>query len=249
MLSNSKFFNQLSLDYDEMINFENALKHKTSSLESFIVHNYKHALDLGCGTGADAIALSKLGLKVDAIDHSEGMLGQAMENSKRFNTKINFILSGLTDFTFDNKYFDIIVSLGNTMANLNSIDLKKSIKNLDGYLNKGGKIIIQIINYARLPASGFYILNKFENDSVSITRKYNIKAKNIDFIIDRIDKKNNNEGQIITELYPHSADDFKELAEEIGFSIELYGNLNKASFVAKESPNLVVVLKKHPVIN
>jgi len=39
-------------------------------------------------------------------------------------------------------------------------------------------------------------------------------------------------------------DDFKQLVNEIGFSMEFYGNLNKASFVAKESPNFVVVLKK-----
>jgi len=244
MHSNSEFFNHLSDDYDEMINFERALNNKTTSLANFISQNDIYALDLGCGTGVDAIVLTKLGMAVVAVDHSKGMLEQAVKNSKRFDANINFIHSGLTDFSIRDKSFDIIVSLGNTMANLNSIDLKMLIKKLYDHLNKDGKIVIQMINYAKLPANGIYILNTFENDSVSIIRKYNIKADGIDFIIDKIDKGNNKESQIMTKLYPHSVDDFIQLANEIGFSIALYGNLNKASFVAKESPNLVVVFTK-----
>ncbi len=244
MLSNSEFFNHLSDDYDEMINFEKAINNKTTSLANFISQNDIYALDLGCGTGVDAIVLTKLGLAVVAVDHSTGMLEQAIKNAKRFDTSISFIHSGLTDLAIRDKSFDIIVSLGNTMANLNSTELKILINKLYNYLNKDGKIVIQMINYAKLPANGIYILNTFENDSISIIRKYNIRSKSIDFIIDKIDKKNNKESQIMTKLYPHSEDDFIQLANEIGFSIEFFGNLNTASFVAKESPNLVVVLTK-----
>lgn len=244
MLKNSEFFNQLADDYNVMIDFENSLKNKIATLTNFCSKNDKYALDLGCGTGADAIALSKLGLKVDAVDHSKGMLDQAVKNSRKFDTNINFIHSGLTDFAISDKSFDIIVSLGNTIANLNSIDLKMLIKKLYDHLNKEGKIVIQMVNYAKLPATGIYILNTFENNSVSIIRKYNIKPKSIDFIVDKIDKENNKKSQIITKLYPHSEDDFKQLASETGFKMESYGNLNKISFVAKESPNLVLVLTK-----
>ena len=244
MLKNSEFFNQLADDYNVMIDFENSLKNKISSLTNFYSAKNKVALDLGCGTGADAIALSKLGLVVDAVDHSKGMLNEAIKNAKKFDAKINFIHAGLTEFTIKNRHYDLIVSLGNTIANLNSIELKNLLIKLFKYLSKNGKIVIQIINYAKLPTSGIYILNTLENDSVSIIRKYNIKPKSIDFIIDKIEKKNNKKSQIITKLYPHSKDDFEQLVNEIGFSMEFYGNLNKASYVAKESPNLVVVLKK-----
>ena len=244
MLKNSEFFNQLADDYNIMIDFENSLKNKIATLTNFCSTMDKYALDLGCGTGADAIALSKLGLKVDAVDHSKGMLDEAIKTTKKFDTKINFIQAGLTEFTIKNKTYDVIVSLGNTIANLNTNELKNLLIKLFEYLGKNGKIVIQIINYAKLPSSGIYILNTFENDSVSIIRKYNIKPKSIDFIIDKIEKKNNEKSKIITKLYPHSKDDFKKLVIEIGFSMEFYGNLNKASFVAKESPNLVVVLTK-----
>ena len=91
MKTNSQFFDELSDDYDLMINFENALKKKISFIKNFLAINYKTALDLGCDTGADAIALSKLGIQVDAVDHSSGMLQKAIKNGKKFDTNINFI--------------------------------------------------------------------------------------------------------------------------------------------------------------
>ena len=54
-----------------MINFENSLKNKTDSLKKLIQLNYKYALDLGCGSGTDSIALSELGLSVVAVDQSQ----------------------------------------------------------------------------------------------------------------------------------------------------------------------------------
>jgi len=243
-LKNNEFFDQLADDYDEMINFENAVDNKTKTLAKFIKPHFKFALDLGCGSGADSIVLSKLGLEVDAVDHSAGMLEQAVKNSKHFKTKINFIQSGLTDFSVSHKSFDIIVSLGNTLANLKRNELGILLKNLYPYLNNGGNIVIQIINYAKLPTSGTFTLHTFENDSVIITRKYNINADDIDFIIDKTDKNKKIESQIITKLYPHSANDFKKFAKEIGFSLAIYGDLNKSPFKEKESSNLVAVLTK-----
>ncbi|MGB5417781.1 class I SAM-dependent methyltransferase, partial [Algibacter sp.] len=168
MKSNSQFFNELSYDYDLMINFENALNNKISFIKNFLEINYKTALDLGCGTGADAIALSKLGIQVDAVDHSSGMLHQAMKNANKFDVDINFIESGLTAFNVKNKKYDFIVSLGNTIANINVLELRNIMSTIFEMLNNGGSALFQIVNYAKLPESGNHILNVFENDEVSI---------------------------------------------------------------------------------
>ncbi|MDH5413305.1 MAG: class I SAM-dependent methyltransferase [Flavobacteriaceae bacterium] len=244
MIKNSEFFNKLSDDYDQMINFENSLKNKSKTLLNFISPRDQNALDLGCGTGADAIILSKLGLNVDAIDHSKGMLKQAILNAKRLDIEINFIHSSLKDLNLTDKNYNIIVSLGNTIANINRNDLGFLMKKLWSYLSEGGKIVVQIINFAKLPSSGTYLLNTFENDTVSIIRKYHIKPKRIDFIIDKRDKTKNLQSQIITKLYPHSAEDFEKFAKELGFTLEIYGDLNKSPFKVKISSNLVAVLVK-----
>jgi SAM-dependent methyltransferase len=232
------------VDYDEMINFENSLKNKIIALKDFCSPNDKLALDLGCGTGVDAIALSKLGMVVDAIDHSKGMLEQAVKNSKRVNSKINFYQASLTDFYLDNRIYDVIISFGNTIANLNPIELKMLMHRLYDHLNESGQIIFQMINYKSLPASGPYLLNSFQNDSISIIRKYNINAQDIDFIIEKVDKVEGVESRIATKLYPHSENNFKQLAAETGFRLISYGNLNKATFIEKKSNNLVTILKK-----
>ena len=244
MKTNSQFFDELSDDYDVMINFESALKNKISFIKNFLENNYNTALDLGCGTGADAIALSKLGLQVDAVDHSSGMLQQAIQNAKKFDTDINFIESGLLAFNPKDKHYDFIVSLGNTIANINLLELRILMSTIFRMLNKGGSALIQIVNYDKLPKRGNHILNVFDNDEVSIIRKYSINNNDIDFIIDKIDKKSQLKSQIITKLYPHSENDFNKMAIEIGFNIDVYGNLKKHSFNPDESPNLVVVLTK-----
>jgi len=244
MKTNSQFFDELSDDYDLMINFESALKNKISFIKNFLASNYKTALDLGCGTGADAIALSKLGVQVDAVDHSSGMLQQAIKNAKKFDADINFIESGLLAFKAENKKYDFIVSLGNTIANINVLDLRNLMSTIFAMLNSGGSALIQIVNYAKLPKSGNHVLNVFENDEVSLIRKYNINNNDLDFIIDKVDKKNQQKSQIITKLYAHSEDEFNKMAKEVGFSIDLYGNLKKHTYSPNESPNLVVVLTK-----
>jgi ubiquinone/menaquinone biosynthesis C-methylase UbiE len=244
MIKNSEFFNKLSDDYDQMINFENALKNKSKTFLNFVSPTDQYALDLGCGTGADAIVLTKLGLNVDAVDHSKGMLEQAVLNAKRLDAEINFIHSSLNDLDLTDKNYHIIMSLGNTIANIDRNDLGILIKKLWSYLSEGGKMVIQIINFAKLPASGTHLLNTFENDSISIIRKYDIKPKNIDFIIDKRDKVKNLQSKIVTKLYRHSAKDFEKFAKELGFTLEIYGDLNKSPFMAKESSNLVAVLIK-----
>jgi glycine/sarcosine N-methyltransferase len=243
-MDNSNFYDTLSSDYDDMINFENSLNNKMGSLRNFISPNYKTALDLGCGTGTDSIALSKLGLTVDAVDHSKGMLDQAIINSQKFDARINFTQSGLTEFTKENKNYDVIISLGNTIANINSTDLKSLLEKLYDYLNPKGRIVIQIINYAKLPKSGGYILNEYDDESKSIIRKYEMKSNEIDFIIETTDKITNQEKIIITKLYPHSENDFKQFAKENGYHIELFGNLTKEEYFEKKSQNLVMVLTK-----
>ncbi|MFD0797624.1 class I SAM-dependent methyltransferase [Maribacter chungangensis] len=241
MTANSQFFDALSDDYDVMVTFENALKNKIVFLKNFEPKEHGTALDLGCGTGADAIALSKLGLRVDAMDHSKGMLVQARINAEKHGVDINFTEASLTGLAVGTKNYDFIVSLGNTIANIPMAEVRLLISELSKNLTDGGRILLQLVNYAKLPKTGRYVLNEFENDSVSIIRRYNIHQNTIDFSIDKVDKKSQRSSQITTTLYPHSEQDFIAIAKETGLTINVYGNLKKDTYVAGASPNLVVV--------
>jgi len=114
------------------------------------------------------------------------------------------------------------------------------LKNL---LNENGRILIQIINYSVIPKNEEYILNKFENEEISIIRKYHFNKNEIDFLIDLVDKRENKSQQILTKIYPHTLEDFEKLAEYNSLKINVYGNLNKGSF-KNISKDFVICLTK-----
>lgn len=238
---NKDFYNSLSSNYNLMINFNQSLKNKTASLKYFIEPNYKNALDVGCGTGVDSIALSKLGLKVDGIDPSEEMLERAKSNSKKKNSHINFIQSGIAEFNTDQKY-DLIVSLGNTIANISQDELRNLFEKLSNILTQKGKAVIQIINFSSLPKSGEFLINHFKNDNVEIIRKYFISNNNIDFIVEIVN--NNKSEKIATKIFSYSYKDFEILSRKNNLSICKYGNLNKEVYSKEQSKNLVIKISK-----
>ena len=242
-MKNTEFYNTLSDNYDDMINFKNSLKNKMASLNKFLLPGYKTALDLGCGTGSDSISLSKLGLKVDSVDHSGGMLDKAIQNAGKFGIIIKPIQASLGELNLKNKCYDLIVSLGNTIANINENELSKLLDNIKGHLNKDAQVLLQLVNFAKLPISGTYILNKFESDTLSIIRKYEINTDDIDFIIEQRNKLKNERNNIVTKLYPHSARYFKLFAKNNDLKIELFGNLNKEPYVEDKSTNLIILIR------
>jgi ubiquinone/menaquinone biosynthesis C-methylase UbiE len=229
-----------------MIDFENSLENKTKLLRNFIEREFKFALDLGCGSGVDSIALSKLGLLVDACDHSSEMLKSAIQNAKKNNVNINFIQANLSNFPIEDKKYDLIVSLGNTIANIDKTDLDKFIQKTQDLLNVDGKVIIQIINYSSLPKSGEYILKKYDDEQISILRKYDIYNSYIDFIIEKADKKSGEKSRIVTKLFPHNQKSFIELAQRYNLNIKIFGNLKKEQYIENKSANLVLEMRKKP---
>jgi len=72
------------------------------------------ALELGCGTGTDAIWLAKNGFDVSAVDVSEIAIKMAQEGAQKANLDCNFSIlnfwddkppSSPFDFVFDRGYF------------------------------------------------------------------------------------------------------------------------------------------------
>ena len=243
-MNNSEFYNILASNYDVMIDFDASLKNKVEYLKGFIEPEYKEGLDLGCGTGADSITLSKLGLKVDSYDHSFEMITKARSNARHHGVKINFSKKNLADVNLREGKYDLIVSLGNTLANLSSNELEILFSKLKEAIKRNGRILIQIINYEKLPKSGNHILRKFENNKISIIRKYELSDNEINFIIEINDKKNNLMKSLTTQIFPHSVEFLSQLAEQNNLNYETFGNLQKELYSKEKSENIVMVLSK-----
>jgi len=66
-------------------------------------------LDVGCGAGREAIALTKMGFEVTGIDISPNMIAQAAENAKKEGLDIDFIAQNVSDIVYPVKSFDYVL--------------------------------------------------------------------------------------------------------------------------------------------
>jgi glycine/sarcosine N-methyltransferase len=247
LLAKNTFYDELASEYDEMISFKTAIDKKKILLKTFINQNSKTAADIGCGSGVDSIALSLSGLKVVAFDPSSEMLKVAESNSKRMNEQPVFHNSTADKIPidFDNN-FDLVLSLGNTFANISIDKLQKSIQRCFDILKPNGQLIIQILNYEKILADKKRIVNITEGKNKFFIRFYDFKDEQIIFNILTFSKSNISEYKLSsTEIYPHNAEIFESGLSASGFKdIKFFGDLQLSEFVIQQSKDLIITSKK-----
>lgn len=96
-------------------------------------------LDIGCGSGAVAIPLSKAGCRVHGIDRSEAMIDMAKLTSEENGTDIEFSVADAEALPFEDGSFDAVV-----MRNVlwNAFDPEKAIEEACRVLKPNGIMVI-----------------------------------------------------------------------------------------------------------
>lgn len=69
-------------------------------------------LDIGCGTGANAIFLAQQGHSVTAIDFAEEAIRQARNQNQRNETDVQFVVADFLDFHHGEGSFDLVLDSG-----------------------------------------------------------------------------------------------------------------------------------------
>ena len=123
----------------------------------------KKILDVGCGGGILAEALSELGANVTGIDASENTIGVAKSHSKSINSNVRFIQNTIEEFIASNpdEKFDVITCL-EMLEHVPSPG--EIIKNCSDILKKDGDIFFSTIHrnprsYLFAVIGAEYILN------------------------------------------------------------------------------------------
>ena len=123
----------------------------------------KKILDVGCGGGILAEALSELGANVTGIDASENTIGVAKSHYKSINSNVRFIQNTIEEFIASNpdEKFDVITCL-EMLEHVPSPG--EIIKNCSDILKKDGDIFFSTINrnprsYLFAVIGAEYILN------------------------------------------------------------------------------------------
>lgn len=248
ILPNENFFDSVSGFYDEMINFQISLENRIKAFKKFITPGIHTAADLGCGTGLDSIALSKLGLKVTGFDISAQMLERAIKNAEEHKCEIDFHKSSLEQIPseFKNK-FDIALSLGNSVANLSRDKLQIAFNKIFKTFKENGKFILQILNFDLIKKKNKRILKISKNNNYTFIRFFDIEEKNFNLNLLSFNSQTPDENKLITtKIYPYKAGYLKSCLKKSGFkNVNIFGNLLLDKYDKNVSNDVIIVAHKN----
>ncbi|MHA1417042.1 MAG: class I SAM-dependent methyltransferase [Candidatus Heimdallarchaeaceae archaeon] len=253
-MKNESFFPtiQSAIDYDNFINWEIRLKREIPFLLQYL--RKRTILDIACGSGRHAIALSEKGFRVVGIDYSTNIIKIAKEISRNANNVAFFVIDAtnqkLKEFFISKEYktFDNAIILGNSIANMGSLEkAKKVIENIHSILEDKGRFIAQTINKPKKPY--FLPLRKLERgimQRVMFPVSNNQDEHNIELHFKLIDTSNLTYLETkIDKLYMFSAKEFEDLVIKIGFKlIKKFGGFNFEPFSSGETKTVVWVFEK-----
>jgi SAM-dependent methyltransferase len=97
----------------------------------------RFVLDVGCGSGTDAIYLASTGCEVTAIDISREAIRIARERAEKAKVRVNFIADDFTEFDFIDQRFDFINDRG-CFHHINPRDREKFAVKINDLLKNNG---------------------------------------------------------------------------------------------------------------
>jgi SAM-dependent methyltransferase len=241
------FYDEAAAFYDDMIGFEKALENRKILLKKFITPDIQTCADFGCGSGADTLALASYNLKVTGFDISKEMIKAAKRNAASYKIKAEFKALALEKIGVSYKgKFDLAISTGNSLANLEPANLNKALKSFYLSLKPGGRLVIQILNYSRILKAQERIVNIAQKGAEYFIRFYDFNGGGLDFNILKFNALNPVERKLITSrICPYTKEEMLAALQKAGFTgIKTYGDLKLNRLSKNNSPDLVLICGK-----
>jgi len=141
------------------------------------------AVDLGCGSGFQAVALGELGYEVLAIDSSAKLLAELA--LRRDGYAIRTAQADLRNFVSlaGDEAVDVVVCMGDTLTDLESRKhVSQLFTNVAGALAMGGLFILTYRDYAESELSGLDRLFVVQSDYEKVMTRL-LEYENADFVV------------------------------------------------------------------
>lgn len=106
-------------------------------------------LELGCGTGRVALALSAKGFNVTGLDLSQQMLDEfysKLINKQELEEKITLVHGNMADFSFNRQFGLIIAPFRAFQALTDDSDIKNALSCIYKHLTEDGIFIVNVFN-------------------------------------------------------------------------------------------------------
>ena len=104
-------------------------------------HSPGRALDLGCGTGTNAITLAKSGWQVIGVDFSQRAIHIAKKKVQQNRVKVDLHMSDVTRLDAITGSFDLILDVG-CFHSIKEKDQSKYIANINRFLSPKGTYLL-----------------------------------------------------------------------------------------------------------
>ncbi len=243
------FYEELSRVYDIVFPLNPAAQ---SFIEAFTPRGSK-VLDLACGSGNYALALSEKGYEVYGLDLDNAMIDSLMKKARHKRLDIRVKAADMRDVrrVFNDK-FNTIYCIGNSIVHLtDETHIKELLKVLHEMLLKDGFLLLQIINYDRILKYNIKSLPtiKYSEKGLSFTREYaSSENKSIIYFNTKLSIVEDE----ITKIYENSipllplqSESLINMLEDAGFKdINLYGDFKENPYIKDESYALVIKAAK-----
>ena len=144
------FYDALGADYDRFCDWSERLAFELPFLRRQLeAAGARQVLDLACGTGQHAIALSRAGFEVVGADPSEGLLRLAEENAATAGAEVRFHALGFGQISARMpQQFQAITCLGNSLPHaLGQVQLRAALADMATALKPGGRLVLQLRNF------------------------------------------------------------------------------------------------------
>ena len=138
-------------------------KHPSPELVAFIasgvIPENGNCLDVGCGSGNEAIFLAQCGYNVTGIDFSKKALEIADKKAKTENVEIKWLSKNITDTGLKSETFDFINDRG-CFHHINENERQQYADEMCRLLKPGGHLLIRGSRNKKSEEEGFVIINK-----------------------------------------------------------------------------------------
>jgi len=196
-------------------------------------------LDVACGSGGYAAELSKAGYAVTAVDIDEKMVEKAKEKILSERLSADILKCDMKELKEKlPPGFECIFCIGNSIVHLDGQDEVLEVLNqMHALMEKGGALILQIINYDRIIKYKIDELPPVTNEDVNLKfiRKYEFSenGKHISFntalTVDENGEKVEFRNSV--KLLPLESRTLHELLEKAGFgNIEFFGDFKQSVY-------------------
>ncbi|MEF3692559.1 MAG: class I SAM-dependent methyltransferase [Acholeplasmataceae bacterium] len=198
---------------------------------------YRHALDIGCGTGRLTKVIKDYHIDVLGIDLDSDMIEIAQS---KFPT-IDFKVKNMLDLE-DLKTFDLITCFGNTLPHLKPKEFNQFFRSIETKLSNDGVFWIQLLNYDAILKQKKSELKPIIKEDFKFFRYYVFLDQKIEFHTRLETQECIKEG--MTFLYPYQMNDFLKLKETHKLKVNCFGSLSEKPYDLEHDYYLYVKVQK-----